>query len=417
MRARCPRLWHALRYLAWGAVQAMASLIFATWGALDLLLRAGRRPTLPDADGLARILVIRLDLLGDVIMSLRAVRALKERYPRAEIHMLALPYTVPILVGSPYLARVWSFDVNKWRRPGALLSVAAWREVLLVVRALRAQRFDLAVSLFGQIGCGAAMLSGARARVGYRGEGFPFTFTHPVAGWRYRERKHEIDYCLALARAAGAHPAPDADHVELSVEPRARQAVAALLSEFEVGPGTRLVVVHVGAHNGTAKRWLPAAWAEVCDRLARDLDARVALTGTAHDYELVRQVYRATGRLTRRRPIVLAGRTTIPHLVALLQRADLVMTGDSAPLHVAAAVDRPIVAIFGPTDPAHTGPRSSRAVVLREDLPCSPCYNLLESAECRRRDAPLLCMRSITPDRVMAAAARLLRGPVDVPRP
>ncbi len=398
------RFRRLLRRQMWNAVEGLGWLVFATLGAIGWLRRGLRRPDLPRADTPSRILVIRTDLLGDVVMSLPAVSALKNAYPLAEIHMLALPYTEPLLEGSPYLHRLWTYDVNRLRRPRQLLSRAAWAEFLDLIAELRAQRFDLALSLFGLVGCVLSLLSGAHSRVGYRGEAYPLVLTHPLAGRRYERRLHEIDYCLALAEAAGGHLAGDPYRPELPLGRQARASVAAVLREFEVGPRETLVAVHVGASNGSAKRWFPAHWAVVCDRLAADLGAKVVITGSASEYALAREVVARS----KHKPIVLAGRTTIPQLVALLARADLVITGDSAPLHIAAALDRPVIGIFGPTDPTNTGPRASRALVLREDLPCSPCYNLLDSAECPRRDFPMLCMQLLSPRRVMEAAVQLL---------
>ena len=94
----------------------------------------------------------------------------------------------------------------------------------------------------------------------------------------------------------------------------------------------------------------------------------------------------------------LAGKTSLPQLVALLKRANLVISGDSGPMHIAAAVGTPLIAIHGPTDPALSGPISPTATVLRSEIWCSPCYNAKDSADCRFFTTQ--CMKNILPSHV-----------------
>ena len=106
------------------------------------------------------------------------------------------------------------------------------------------------------------------------------------------------------------------------------------------------------------------------------------------------------------RPVIVAGQTTVTQLGALLRRADLVLSSDSGPAHMAAALGTPQVTIFGPTDPVVYAPFSAKAVVLRRDLPCSPCYDASATAECRF--GHMNCMRELLPDEVFQACRRLL---------
>jgi heptosyltransferase-2/heptosyltransferase-3 len=165
--------------------------------------------------------------------------------------------------------------------------------------------------------------------------------------------------------------------------------------------GARLVVVHAGTA-GPAKLWLAERWAAVADALAQD-GARVVLTGGPGEEPLVAAV---AGRM-RAPALVLAGKTSLGQLAALLRRADLVLGVDSGPLHLAAAQGVPSVHLYGPGDAARFGPwgDSERHVVVREDLWCSPCGVF---SACPRGLALPECMERIAAARVVEAARRLL---------
>lgn len=150
-----------------------------------------------------RILVVRVDLIGDAVLSLPAVRALRRAYPRAEIDMLVSPPVAGVLAGHPDLSRVVIWNPHVWRRPAELLRLRNWHEAAAIITRLRTPRYDLCVSISGDWGSVLARLSGARRRVGYASEAYAGFMTDPVPGGRYIQRKHEVEYVLELARAAG----------------------------------------------------------------------------------------------------------------------------------------------------------------------------------------------------------------------
>lgn len=351
-----------------------------------------------------RILVVRVDLLGDVVLSLPAVRALRRAYPDARIDFLALRSTAPILRDEPEVNSVIEFDPHVWRRPGNLLKRKTWGEALRMLRRLRGARYDLAVCISGDIGSILTRLSGAKRRVGYAEEAYPGLLTEAVPGGRYRERKHEVEYVLALARAAGGVVMPGDELLHLRVNPEAEVEVARRLrrARQELGASGPLVAIHAGARNGQAKRWPPTHIAALADRLVRELGALVVLTGAPNEAPLARAVLRGVHT-----PILnLVGQTSIPQLVAVLAASDVVATGDSGPMHIACAVRTPVVALHGPTDPGISGPTARDAIVLRQPLWCSPCYDASATAECPFGNP--VCMKSIAPAQVYNAVVQQL---------
>ncbi len=374
-------------------------VLLSVVGVFLKLRRIGKRaaPLQPPGFQPERILVIRLDLIGDLVLSLTLVHALKRTYPGAEIDLLAIPASAPIATSELDISTVITYNPNIWRRPQALLKPKNWREIQALRSRLHARQYDLAMSVSGKWAALLAIISGAPRRVGFAQESYPGFITDNVAGrqWRPGAHLHEVDYCLELAQAAGASIRPDDRIPYLAVDPTARQEIEQLLLQHGMRQDQTVIACHVSSNNGQSKRWPIPYWARLIDRLIDEDGACVVLTGAPGDLPLIELILRRT----QQRPLNLTGKTTLPQLAALLQRADLLVTGDSGPMHIAAAVGTPLIAIHGPTDPAHSGPISPKATVLRSDIWCSPCYNATSPADCRFFTTQ--CMKDITPERVL----------------
>ena len=390
-----------IRALARHAKKAAQRVMRATFGSVGYLTRGDppRRPLVTGDPRIRRILLVRVDLLGDTVLLTAAVRALRRGYPHARIDVLALPSTAGVLAGDPDIDAILTWDPLALVDPAKLRQLATWGDAWRCVRRLRAARYDLAVSLCGDAASIVTRVSGARRRVGYALEAYPYFLTDPVPGGRYREPKHEVQYVLELAAAAGGRVLPEDAQPWLRVPPEARERMAELLAiararTDSAGP---IVAIHPGARNGSAKRWPLRSYAVLADRLVTDLDALVVLTGSPNEAPLADEVCRRAHV-----PITdLTGQTSLAELVGLLAESDVVVTGDSGPMHIACAVRTPVVALHGPTDPGQSGPTSPDALVLRHDLACSPCYDSSATAECRFGNP--VCMKQITPGMVFAA--------------
>jgi lipopolysaccharide heptosyltransferase II len=389
---------------------ALSKCLYLCMCAVGVLLWLGRggkkfAPLSPRSVQPRRILVIRLDLIGDLVLSMTVARALKRTYPDAEIDLLALPSSAQIVKYDPDLSNVITYDPNVWRRPKALVQGHNWCEVFSVMRRLRSRRYDIAVSVFGNWAAIMAALSGAKRRVGFGREGYPGFMTDSVAGrhWQAGERLHEVDYCLKLARAAGVALTADDRIPRLFVAASTRDELDALLLEMGIQPDKPLIACHVSSNNGQSKRWPIPYWVTLLDRLIREREAQVVLTGAPGDLPLIERV---TSRM-KQKAYNLAGKTSLAQLAALLQHADVLITGDSGPMHIAAAVGTPLIAIHGPTDPAQSGPVSSLATILTSDIWCRPCYNAKGPADCRFYTTQ--CMKNILPGQVFQVVEEKLK--------
>jgi len=388
----------------------LGKVIYATvslWGGELKLGRSGKSypPLRSETFQPRRILVIRLDLIGDLVLSMVIVRVLKRTYPHAEIDLISVPASAKVIEGDPDVARLLGYDPNIWRRPKALLRKQNWRELRALLKTLRGREYDLAISVFGKWAGVLAALSGAERTLGFGSESFPGVMTDNVPGqhWMPGEKKHEVDYCLELAQAAGATIRAEDRYPHLFIPEQAEREVEQIFATCGVQPGRPVITCHVSANNGQSKRWPVPYWATLLDRLIREENAHVILTGAPSDLPLIEKI---TARM-REQPLNLAGKTSLIQLAALFKRADLLISGDSGPMHMAGAVETPLIAIHGPTDPALSGPVSQYATIMRSEIWCSPCYAAKETADCRFFTTQ--CMKDILPAQVFAVAQEKLQ--------
>lgn len=335
-----------------------------------------------------KILIRATNWVGDAIMALPALRAVRGQYPEAEISIVARPYVADIYRDQGICDRLVPYD------PRGSHSGLAGRERLAT--ELSAEKFDIALLL--QNAFDAAWLAwraGARERIGYARDGRSILLTKAVPVPRGGETPaHEQFYYLELVRRAGLVDNPSGEKfISLNVKADAQRQAVERLAASGVRAGTVRVAIGAGASYGSAKCWPPERFAQAADRLTEQFDADVILFGTAAET----QVTSAIAAGMKRAPIDLAGKTAIADLPALLSQCHLFIGNDSGAMHVAAAVGLPVVAVFGPTDPEGTAPVTPRCTIVQEKPYCSPCF-------LRRCPTDHRCMTRVSPDAVAAAA-------------
>ncbi len=338
-----------------------------------------------------RILVVQTSHLGDLVLSTPLLRELRRIAPETSIDVVTTPAGGELYAARPAVDRVLVYD-KRWRPSGAR---SGWR----LVRHLLRTPYGVAIAAQRSARSGLMLLlSGAARRIGFRG----------AAGeWSYRERvtwkpaRHAVRRYLALAEPLGGSSESADARPRLTVTPDAARRADRLLASAGIGPGTPILAVAPGALWAT-KRWTVEGFAAVLDG-ARKRGLSAVLLGSASERALCERV----AALSEAGAPVLAGRTGILELAALLQRCRALVSNDSGPAHVAAAVGTPVAAVFGPTVPefGYTPRGAATRIVQHEGLDCRPCD----------RHGPQVCplghfqcMRGIGPERVTAALDGLL---------
>lgn len=389
----------------------------AAVAATDAVLRLARaarpRRSRPAAGEVRRILVLRLERIGDLLMSLPALHAIRRRAPHAVTDLVVGSWNEALARQVEGVDLVEIMDAP-WLARGA--GGAGWPALLRQAGRWRARRYDLAIDLEGDIRSIVLMSrAGARWCAGFGMAGGGPLLDDNVG---FDPESHTaVNGVRLVAAAFGDGPARQEWPVEgreaaarlpraaLTI-PESAHAQAGRLLAAVAGPAPLrpLVGLHIGAGRAV-KEWPASRLAEVGTWAARDRGAAIVLTGSPADRAAADAVRRAL-------PADAAVADTCGHadllaLAAVLSRLSLLITPDTGPMHLAAAVGTPLVALFGPSSPERWGPLSAQARILRVDLPCSPC-NRIRNPPARCQGHTPDCMDGIRTAEVIAAAASLL---------
>lgn len=293
------------------------------------------------------ILIIKPSALGDIVLALPALTALRKSFPQAKISWLIRPEYAELLRGHPDLDGVILFDRRllgkSWYSPNA------FGELLGLLRRLRNGRFDLVFDFQG------LFRTGFLARVTGCGKRFGMQEAKEFAHLFYTDRIeqdssciHLVDYYLRMAVAAGAQKGRP--EFKLHEDTAAVETVKKLLIGHKVDIDNYVVLVPGAARD--EKCWGVWNFSEIADAIVEKFGPSIVATGSQGERKLVDILQ----ELAHTNVVNLAGRTTVGELTVLLKRALMVVSNDTGPGHIAGALGVPIVMIFGPTNPARVCP-------------------------------------------------------------
>lgn len=360
-----------------------------------------RFPFAPLTKGWNRVLFMRPDHLGDMLLAIPAMRALKAAQPYLEIHVLAGPWSATLLSNVEEVDLVLTIEFPGFNRSQEKKNVVdPYLQVLRVSRQLRQIGYGHAVVMRPDHWWGAmlAHMAGISERIGYNTQDVsPFlTTAHDLV------HEHVIRQNLRLVESwTGALDTPDVPY-RFSFPEKERIDANNFLRRSGIAEPHRIVCIHPGS--GTwAKRWDDARWAQVADALTEQLDVQVVFTGSDGERAMIDAI---VGQMEQDACIT-AGEFNLDQVAALYQRADLVLGPDSGPLHLAAAVNTPTVTLYGPADPVEFGPWGDpeKHIVLASNIACRPC-RVLDWGDDEPEFHP--CLRDITIGDVLDAARRLV---------
>jgi heptosyltransferase-2 len=335
------------------------------------------------------VLLVAVNWLGDLVMSVPAMRAVRRAYPAASVSVVVRSELASFFDGVDWIDELLPYERRRER-----IGVRAYA---ILGAALRARRFDLAVLFPNNFESALlAALGGVPNRVGYRRDARGPLLTRGVRPEPRDLARHQSGYFLAmLERTLGI----EGSEQDCSPGPISGAHLATMreILASRRQPGSPLVALAVGAAFGPAKEWPAARYAALIDLLAERHGAECVLVGAPREAPACERVAAASGAGA----MVLAGHTTVAQAMALLTLCDAFVGNDSGSMHLAGALGLPTVGIFGSSDPSRTAPLGPRTRALYHPIECSPCL----ARTCRF--GHYRCLSEIAPEDVLRALGEL----------
>ena len=343
-----------------------------------------------------KILVRGTNWLGDSVMTIPALRALRGAFPDAEIVLLTRAANAGLFQDADFVSRVMRID----------RSASGIASSVRLARRLRAERFDVGVVFPNSFASAVPLwLAGIPRRFGYATDRRKMILTDAAQPPDWKDSRHEVFYYLELAKTVEQsilHTSTihDSDaNVRLVVSEARKETARQLLREKGLDLARPVIAIGAGSTNSAAKRWPVERFAETARRLQNETQAETVLLGSPGDRPTSDVI---AGSLARK-PLELTGETDIEEAAAILSVVDLLVSNDMGLAHVADAVGTRTLVIFGPTNCVTTRPFSPLARIVRHEVECSPCM---------LRECPIdhRCMTRISVEQVYQTAKLILES-------
>lgn len=319
-----------------------------------------------------KILTIKPSSLGDVVHSLPFLNVIRTCFPKAEIHWVIAKGLEGLLEGHPMVNKLWIINKDKWKKIKNVKGTISEFNVLF--KELKKENFDLVVDLQGLLRSGVlTAATSAPVRIGFADarEGSKIFYTHKVEGGR---DIHAVDRYLKIADFLGC------DITDIRF-PFPLHFKSSIITNYSL-PEDYAVIV-------PGARWKTKVWpSKKFGKLSSKLPIMTVIVGSKTDIDIANEIV----ALSKGTAISLADKTDLKELIEVIRNARFMVSNDSGPMHIAAALGISVFAIFGPTDPLRTGPYGEGHTVIREDIPCAPCF--------KRTCSDVKCMNNLSAEKV-----------------
>ncbi len=338
-----------------------------------------------------RILIVRTDRIGDVLLSTPVIKALRQKYPQAYISMVVSPYARDIVEANPYLDEVIIYDKD--------IKHKSWMRSFKFASRLKKKRFDLAIILHPTNRMHLiAFLAGIPLRLGYNRK-FGFLNNLREKHTKQEGLRHEVEYNLDLLSDLGV--GGNARDLFMPIKTESEEWAKDLLASNGIKDTDKLLAINPGA-SCPSKIWPADRFAQVAEILAKRHNFRILIVAGAKDIPLANMVAQKLGD----RALNLSGKTSVSHLASILKRCSLFISNDSGPVHIASSLGVPVISIFGRNQPGLSprrwGPLGKRDKYLHKDVGCIQCL----AHNCKKE---FICLKAISVEDVLSAAESILK--------
>lgn len=339
-----------------------------------------------------KILITRTDRIGDVVLSLPAIKAVRKAFPDAYIAVMVQPRMDGILKGNPSINELIIYDKNK-KHNGGLKN-------LNFIKWIRSKQFDIALIFHSTKRINLiCFLAGIPKRVGYARGKADFLLTDKIEYTKKLGEKHEVEYSLDILRYLGI--CPESSLPFIYVQGEAEKNAESMLKNLDIKIEEKLLILHPGA-SCPSKMWPLENFAKLGDMLIENLKMKIMINLAPDQASLGEKVK----DMMKNKPVLFCGLMTLEELAALFKKASLVISNDSGPAHIAAGVNTPVISIFGRSQkglsPVRWRPLGEKAIAIHKDVGCSECL----AHDCKK---DFLCLKAISVEEVFEEAKKLLQ--------
>lgn len=313
-----------------------------------------------------RILVVRADRIGDMILTTPIFKSLKERYPLAHITCLASTLSSQLIERNPYIDSIIKYDPPwfDYCEKNKLI-----RDYLNILLLLRTQKYNMAIDLRGNIFnfFFLMLLAGISQRVSFDAAFGSFLLTHKVP---FIRGKHETDYFFDIIKALGGKPEHEPQPM-LILSKEEEEYAENYFSLQNIVQDDVIIALHPGAGlNRIYKRWPEDRYCEVGKTLVKRFNAKIIITGSKAEIDLASRIRTQIGG----NAVLAAGEIChLKHLAAVLKKCHVCIGTSTGTIHVAAAVGTPVIVLCGPEDPRRWHPLGDNYILIEKEVPCRPC--------------------------------------------
>lgn len=338
-----------------------------------------------DRQLIKKILLIRTDRIGDVVLSLPMLPLLKREFPNASITIMVRSYTRELVESHSDVSEIMLWDENN--------------SLFDYVNVLKNKHFDLAILPYPRFNLALiTFLAGIPIRVGTGYRWYSFLLNKKIYEHRKDAKRHEVEYNINLLKAIGIET-NSVPQFEFTIKDDAQKKIANMLETEGILPSTKIAVLHAGS-GGSARDWKTEKFAELGDRLQVTEGFRVVLTGGKNEENLVTSLESKM----KTKPLNFAGKFSLNELGAICQRASVFVANSTGPLHIASMVGTPVIAFYPPIiqcSPRRWGPYTDKKKIFSAD---NNICKLCKGSPCQSN----ICMDQITVEQVIAGIRELI---------
>ncbi len=345
------------------------------------------------------ILIIRLSAIGDVVNVLPALRLLRFHFPNSKITWLVEDRASEILTDHPDIDEVIIYPRKKWQSKILKInkSLKIISEALSFYKRLRRNHYDLVIDFQGNLKSAVMnLITGSGNRIGF-GRGYCKEFNYlstQYQAYPAGKKIHRIEKNLSLLKELGIETR--FLRPELPVSKEDEEYISKFINK-NANPSLPIIIIHPGTSKfGSFKQWPMRNYTLLADMILEKYEANIIFTWGSDEFGAIKEIVKNM----KHKAFPACETSAIKQLIQLIKCSSLFIGGDTGPLHIASIMDIPVVGIYGPKDPAIYGPYNGKAIVIKKDIPCSPCK--------KRTCGDPICMSSILPDDVLCGVEKLL---------